>query len=333
MKLRHVMATLAATLLTTSPALAQSPAPIPSFQLERMELNPSGAGSLLVGTGEVPSAGTLRLSVLEYPEQAPLTFSRGEAGRSGVIKSWLTTQVLAAWSATDRLEFALQLPLIASQDAVDLNHLGISSPSSSGLSTARVHARLGLLEKREGSPVDLALDLGTGLPLGGNQSLARDEGLRFTPELMAGDAFGWVRVGLEVGLLLQPHIILSPQATAVRDEMGDELRFGASLSTTNTGLRGEVAVRGALPLVRSPASGEVFAGARYAMAHGWEVFALGGMGLGNNPGTPKFRAMAGISFGSTGDDQSWDGHRRTEISLVSIQHSREDSPSAKVALR
>lgn len=299
MKLRHTMATLAATLLGSAPALAQDASHLPSFQLERLELNPSGEGSLLVGTGAMAPAGNLRVSLLAQHEQAPLTFSHSERGHSVVVKSRLTSYLLATWSPADFLELGLQLPFILRQETGSLDALGLSAPSSSGLSTPQAHVRLGLLKQGEHSPVDLALELGTGLPFGSEAALARNSGFRFTPKVMVGRELGLLRVGAEAGAQLQPATILSQGASNVRDEVGSELRFGASLSTTNEGLRGEVAVRGALPLVRSPASMEVLGGGRYTMANGWEVFALGGMGFGSNPGTPQFRAMAGIAFGGS----------------------------------
>jgi outer membrane protein OmpA-like peptidoglycan-associated protein len=297
MNLRHTMATLAATLLGSTPALAQSENRLPGFQLERLELNPSGAGSLLVGTGAMAPAGQLRVSLLAQHEQAPLTFSHSEQGHSVVIKSRLTSYALATWSATSFLELGLQVPFILRQETGSLGHLQLTAPSSSGLSTPSFHARLGLLEQGEHSPLDVALELGTGLPLGSDAALARNSSFRFTPKVMVGREFGVLRAGVEAGAQLQPSVVLSRDASNVRDEVGSELRMVASLSTTNEGLRGEVAVRGALPLVRSPASMEVLGGGRYALANGWEVFALGGMGFGSNPGTPQFRAMAGIAFG------------------------------------
>jgi outer membrane protein OmpA-like peptidoglycan-associated protein len=299
MNTRPLMATLVSALLLGTSAAAQSPAPLPGFQLERMEFNPSAEGSLVVGTGALRPAGELRVSLLAHHEHAPLTFYRMDLGRFDVIKNRQTAHVLASFSVMDRLELGVQLPLVLRQASGDLSAPGISTPSSFGLSTPHLHARLGLLSEREGSPLDLALELGTGLPLGTGEALAGSGGFRFLPKLMVGRSLGWFRAGVEASLLLQPSVVLSRNATQVRDELGNELRLGASVSTTNQGLRGEVAVRGALPLVRSPASVEVLAGARYPTSRGWEVFALGGMGFGSTPGTPQFRAIAGISFGGS----------------------------------
>ncbi|HEX8702082.1 MAG TPA: OmpA family protein [Myxococcaceae bacterium] len=299
MKTRPAMATLVSALLLTTPALAQSPAPLPGFQLERMEFNPSAEGSLVVGTGALRPAGELRVSLLAHYEHAPLTFFRSDRGHFDVVKNRQTAHVLAAYSATNWLELGVQLPLVVKQDAANLSNLGISAPSSFGLSTPHVHARLGLLAERSGNPVDLALEVGTGLPLGNGQALARNDGFRFMPKVMMGSTLGWFKTGVEASLLLQPSVTLSRDAGQVRDELGNELRLGTSLSTTNQGLRGELAVRGALPLVRSPASAEALAGARYLSSQGWELFALGGMGFGGTPGTPQFRAIAGISFGNS----------------------------------
>ncbi len=320
----RAMATLAAALLATSPALAQSPSQLPGFQLERLDLNPSAAGSLVVGTGELAPRGQLRVSLLAHHEHLPLTFYRSGSARSAVIENRLTTHVLAAWSATDRLELGFQLPVIVRQKTADLGNVGISAPSSSGLSTPYLHGRLGLLAQRAGNPMDLAVELGTGLPLGSGEALARSNGFRFTPKVMVGRTWGLLRTGAEAGLLLQPTVVLSPEAREVQDEIGNELRFGASVSTTNKGLRGEVAVRGALPLVRSPASLEALAGLRYPMASGLEVFAMGGMGIGTNPGTPQFRALAGISFGG-------DVRRQSPMALCS-QEGTCEAPEKKPAI-
>jgi len=293
---RHLVAALAATLLSQTPALAQSESRLPGFQLERLELNPSGVGSLLVGTGAMAPAGQLRVSVLAHHEQAPLTFSHSELGGSVVIKSRLTTHALATWSATNNLELGVHLPFIVRQDTGSLSHLGLAAPSSSGLSTPYFHARLGVLRQDTHRPMDLALELGAGLPVGSEGALARDSGFRFAPKVMVGRAFDGLRVGAEAGVLLQPSVVLSRSPSNVRDEVGSELRFGVSLATTNRGLRGELALRGARPLVRSPSSMELLGGGRYALANGMELFALGGLGLGSNPGTPQFRAIAGFSF-------------------------------------
>ncbi len=48
-------------LLLASAAVAQPT--LPRFELERLELNPNAAGSLVVGTGELLRPGTYRLSL------------------------------------------------------------------------------------------------------------------------------------------------------------------------------------------------------------------------------------------------------------------------------
>jgi hypothetical protein len=95
---------------------------------------------------------------------------------------------------------------------------------------------------------------------------------------------------------LEPTIVLSLDAFVVCDAPGDELHLGASVATTNPGLRGEVAVRSNLPLARFQVSVEVSVGARYPLAYGWEVFAVGGTGLASDLGAPWFHTTAGFSF-------------------------------------
>jgi hypothetical protein len=299
MRTHLLKSVLASSLLFTASASAQSLAPSSGAQLERLEFNPSAAGSLVVGTGAMNSAGELRVSLLAHYEHTPVTAYRNELGRFSVIENRQTAHVLAAYSATDRLELGVQLPLVFGQASSSLRMPGFSAPAFFGLSTPRLHARVGLLAEREGSPVDLALEVGAGLTVGNRQALAGKDSFRFAPKVMVGRTLGEFQTGLEASLLVQPTVALRRDATQVRDELGSELRLGASLSTTNQGLRGEVAVRGALTMGRSHASVEVLAGGRYPTAWGWELFALGGTGYGSALGTPQFRAVAGVSFGGS----------------------------------
>jgi outer membrane protein OmpA-like peptidoglycan-associated protein len=190
----------------------------------------------------------------------------------------------------------MQLPFVVRQASANLDYLGLAAPASFGLATPVLHARYGLLDEGESGLADVAVELGVGLPLGSADALGRDA-FRVVPKVAAGRSFGLFRVGLEAGALLRPTVSLSPGSPDARDQVGSAVRLGASVTTTNQGVRGELDVRASLPLVKSPGAVEVLGGARYQVSRAWELFALAGVGLGTEPGTPQFRVLAGITFG------------------------------------
>ncbi|HEX8823945.1 MAG TPA: OmpA family protein [Archangium sp.] len=282
-------------MLCASTALAQ-PTGLPEFELERLELNPNGKGSLLMGTGELLQEGGFRLSLAGQYENDPLVMYR-EGNRLGsVVGDRVTAHLLAAWAPMRWLELGVQLPVVAWQRGDDLSAQGIGAPGRTGLSTPTVNVRLGLLSQRRDAPLDLALELGAGLPLGSADTLSRDRIVRLSPKVMAGRRFGALRAGVEAGMLVRPAVALSEDAN-IQDELGNEVRLGAVLATTGEGLRGELNVRGTVPLTRAPTSVELLAGLRLPVGGSTEVYALGGPGFGDAPGTPTFRLLLGVAVG------------------------------------
>ncbi|HEX5749042.1 MAG TPA: OmpA family protein [Archangium sp.] len=284
-----------ATLLLGPAALAQ-PSGLPSFELERLELNPNGRGSLLMGTGELLPKGGFRLSLAGQYENDPLVMYRNGNRLGSVVGNRVTGHLLAAWAPMQWLELGLQLPLVVWQNGDDLSGQNIASPASTGLSTPTAHVRLGLLAQRREAPVDLALELGVGLPVGSVDTLSRDSIVRLSPKLMLGRNFGALRAAVEAGALIRPAVVLG-DVGEVQDELGNEVRLGAVVATTGDGLRGELNVRGSVPLTREASSLEVLAGLRLPLGESLEAYALGGPGFGNAPGTPTFRVLLGVAVG------------------------------------
>ncbi|AKI99981.1 outer membrane protein OmpA-like peptidoglycan-associated protein [Archangium gephyra] len=284
-----------ASLLLGPAALAQ-PAGLPAFELERLELNPNGRGSLLMGTGELLPKGGFRLSLAGQYENDPLVMYRNGNRLGSVVGNRVTGHLLAAWAPMQWLELGLQLPLVVWQSGDDLGAQNIAAPASTGLSTPTAHVRLGLLAQRREAPVDLALELGVGLPVGSVDTLSRDSIVRLSPKVMLGRSFGALRAGVEAGALIRPAVVLG-DVGEVQDELGNEVRLGAVVATTGEGLRGELNVRGSVPLTRESGSLEVLAGLRLPLGESLEAYALGGPGFGNAPGTPTFRLLLGVAVG------------------------------------
>ncbi|MET0404612.1 MAG: OmpA family protein, partial [Cystobacter sp.] len=131
-------------------------------------------------------------------------------------------------------------------------------------------------------------------------ALARDRIVRITPRVMLGRSLGWLRAGVEAGALVRPAVVLGDGRT-VQDEVGSELLLGAVLATQGTGVRGELNVRGSVPLgARESGALEVLAGLRLPLGSVAEAYALGGPGFGDAPGTPAFRLLLGVALGGVG---------------------------------
>lgn len=287
-----------ATLLAGATSLAQ-PTGLPKIELERLTLNPSATGSLLLGTGELLAKGGFRLSLTGHYANRQLSLFEDGERQGSVVGHRLTGHLAGAYGITRWLEVSAQAPVLLMQRGDDLSAHGVGQPDGGlSLGTPTVGLRLGLLSQKDGgAPVDLALGVSAGLPVGSADALAREDGLRLTPSVMVGRDFGPVRAGVDAGVLLRPTTTFSEDAN-VRDEVGSELRLGAALSTTGEGLRGELDVISYLPFHREGHSVEALAGARLPLSRTLEAYALAGVGFGDAPGTPSFRGLVGVAFGS-----------------------------------
>jgi OOP family OmpA-OmpF porin len=286
-----------ATVLMGATALAQ-PQGLPEVELERLTLNPSGQGSLLFGAGEVLPEGGYRLSLTGHYENDPLVLFQDGQRVGSVVKHRLTGHLAAAYGLSERLELAAQVPVLLMQSGDDLTSRGVGAPKEGlALGTPYLSLRMGLFSERNEDPVDLSVGVQTGLPLGSAEALARESSLRAIPSVMVGRRFGFLRAGLDAGLSLRPRAIFSDDAN-VKDELGDELHLGGVVATTGEGLKGELNLLVSAPFRREGASVEALAGARMPLSESLEGYALAGVGFGNAPGTPTFRGLLGVAFGS-----------------------------------
>jgi hypothetical protein len=283
------------TLLTGATALAQ-PVGVPPLELERLTLNPSGGGSLLVGTGEQLQGRGYRFSLTGHYQSGPLVLFEDGEEVGAVVSGRVTGHLTAAYGVFNWLEVSAQLPVLLTQSGDDLTSRGIDQPASGpALGTPYLGLRLGLLAERNADPVDLSVGAQVGLPVGSAAALARDSSLRTIPSIMVGRRFGFLRAGLDAGLSLRATTTLSEDEN-IQDEVGSALRLGAVVATTGEGLRGELNVIASVPLQRESSAIEALAGLRLPMSERLEAYALAGLGLGDAPGTPAFRALLGVAY-------------------------------------
>jgi OmpA-OmpF porin, OOP family len=264
---------------------------IPEVELERLELNPSGVGSVVMGSGGMLPAGSFRLSGAIHYERNPLLVFQNDVLLGSLISDRYTFHLAAAYAVHNRIELSLQLPLIAFQRGDDLSGVGLQAPVSGGIGMPTVAARIGILRSDDGAPFDLAAQVGVGIPVGSGSALARSVGVSVSPRLYLSKTISRFMGTVEGGATLRAPFSVG---TGV---VGHELKFGVgAVWTFLEQLRAEATFRSFVSLTRQPTSHELLVGARVTPVEGFDLFLLGGPGVGKGVGTPTYRFLLGAAF-------------------------------------
>ena len=290
---RRGLPAVVALIVTSHVASAQ----VAGFDIERLDLNPGASASLVNGTGDVMRKGSWRASLLVHYEHDPLVLYRLDTNErlGAVIGSRLSAHLTGAWAPLDWIEVGIQLPIVLWQGGNDLSAWNIAKPATTAVGTPWLTGRFAFLREHAGAPLDLALQVGLGLPFGTAAAFSNTTPIAFAPRLGAGKSLTtWLRLGAEVGFLVRG----APAITEAVAQTGSAsaFTFGLSATTKGEGLRGELTFRAAVALDHALLGGEVLLGARYPLGKWVEVFALGGPGLGTLPGNPAFRVLAGVAI-------------------------------------
>jgi len=285
---------LALSLLSTS-AFAQ-PQRLPGFDLQRLQLDPGALGSFVVGTGRTLEQGVFRASFLVHYEQQPLSFDErwDPAAGQSLVEGKFSTHLTAAYGVLPWLQVGAQVPFIFNQSGT--RTFTALPPAKTGLGTPWVSARVGLMSQTRGAPLNLALDLAAGVPVGSAEALARDDYAVY-PRLQLGIRGTGFQVGGEVGALVRSKVDLGPISGREHDVMGNELRVGATVTSLGgRKTRGELSLMTALPLGDGRMSTEVLLAIRRHALPWLDLYVLGGPGIGIASDTPSFRVIAGAAF-------------------------------------
>ncbi|OJH35987.1 flagellar motor protein MotB [Cystobacter ferrugineus] len=301
MTLRWVV--LLAALLLPGVGEAQAPSTLPSFALQRLHLEPSGLGSLVVGTGRTLAPGVVRVSLQAHYEHLPLNFLRTwdpGVNSIGLVENKSSGHVTAAVGVLPWLQLGAHLPYIIDQRGQ--RFLDVAPSEGAGLDEPWLEVRAALWRMSEGAPMNVAAELAAALPVGRAELLGRDR-YALAPRLQAGFVGEGFQVGGEVGVLLRPRQDLSPLSHREHDVMGSELRLGATVTSrgqNDTATRPEVSVLFNVPLQGGRTSAEVLIGVRKHLGSGVALYFLGGPGLGSAVDMPALRLLAGAAF-ATGE--------------------------------
>jgi OmpA-OmpF porin, OOP family len=203
----------ALTVLIATSALAQVE-PLPHFQLERLQLDPSGVGPMTVGTGTTVDEGAFRAFAVVHYQRLPLIAVRGDDA-GAVVRDRITTHLGLSYGVFDRLEAYAQLPIVVFQEGENVRAVGIASPASSGMSTPLVGARYQLWEHDAAVPLDVAFGVTLVLPLGSNDALANERSLALVPSVSAGmDVAETARLSGELSASLRRAVPLRTRTSA-----------------------------------------------------------------------------------------------------------------------
>jgi outer membrane protein OmpA-like peptidoglycan-associated protein len=146
------------------------------------------------------------------------------------------------------------------------------------------------LADQAGVGINLAIASEVIAPWGSDEALAGNPQWNFTPRIEASREFGGIVVGAQGGVVVREN----PIAFGGGSTLATAATGGLVVATTGT-LRGELSVRGEYSDYENDQSLEALLGVRYNMG-GFELFALGGPGFLEAPGTPKYRGVVGIAY-------------------------------------
>jgi hypothetical protein len=284
-------------------AVAQGSPVLPTFGLQRLQLETSGLGSLVVGTGRTLDPGVVRVSTQVHYENLPLNFARSwdpAVSASSTVESKLTGHLTAAVGVLPWLQVGAQLSYILVQAGHEMRN--VPPPNGQGLDSPWVSVRAAPLQVKNGAPLNLGVELAAALPVGRAEILGRDT-YAVNPKLQAGLQGESFQVGAEVGALLRPRQDLSRLTGREQDVVGSELRVGTTVTSrgkNDTATRPEVSLLVNLPLQGGRPGGELLLGVRKHTGSKLDLYFLGGFGIGTAVDLPGVRLLAGASF-ATGD--------------------------------
>lgn len=292
-------------LLAPAVVLAQTPAILPVFALQRLGADTSGLGSLVVGTGRVLEPGQLRVSLQAHYEHLPLNFVRSwdpAVTTLGLVENKVSGQLGAAVGVLPWLQVGAHLAYILDQRGNAF--MGLRPPEGGGLESAWVSARVAPWRMNDGAPLNLAVELTAALPVGQERLLGRED-YALLPRLQAGVQGEGYQVGGELGVLVRPRHDLSALTGRPQDVLGSEVRLAAAVTSrgpNKTSTRPEVSFLLNLPVQGGRPSAEVLVGVRKHAWPGLDLFFLGGPGVGTAIDMPTLRVIAGAAFFSSTAD-------------------------------
>jgi outer membrane protein OmpA-like peptidoglycan-associated protein len=304
--LKQCLSMIAASAVLGGAALAQTK-PLPQFDLERFPINVSGNADLAMQGGTINPEGTLRFTAFGEIADA-VNVNRDVDGFNSYSLTRKLLWLEGTYAANQWLQVSLQVPFVVFQNGLtSLQADGFRGPDLNGVGTPYLGGRVSILRQDSQMPLNLAVDLRVGLPLGSSNAFNRDLRAPILPTLSASHDFGDWRLNGQIQGTFRSQSTMELVSTNKEDTFDHELGAGIGVSGTpihGVPLRLEGDALLNVALKNSATSVQTFAGARYQLLKGTDVFLGGGPAFGSLIGTPEFMVMGGVTFTGGGSSSS-----------------------------
>lgn len=288
-------AAVVALVLGAGAARAESDALGEGGDIQRFQPEPTPLGGIGATSGEVLEAAAWGVGLHVNYARNPLVLRRQGERIANSVMNHLVTQLHGGYGLGRSVELSLALPIVAYQDTNDLQMANLPSQQ---LGDLRVLPRFRLLTQwRHGFALTVSPSFT--VPLGGARGLAGEPGWNFIPEVNGSwrnerwmfaanasvrirpkrEAIAMIDMGTEAGLRLAAGRKLNEDLQLML-----ELTGGLAFATKSLGTEGN-------PL-------EAMLGLRRWIDSSWALDLAAGAGILSAPGTPDFRIVGGVTYGS-----------------------------------
>ncbi|MCX5744191.1 MAG: OmpA family protein, partial [Proteobacteria bacterium] len=294
----------AATVVTTlsSSQVAAEPA---AFPVERFELSSDRTGLFDIESAEGRGEMTMDAGLWLGYANDPLVVYTDDAGRprtGSLVQDRVGGSLVASLSPKWWLSLGFEMPMILSQSRntgpSDISPMGLGALTSFGTGNLRLIPKFGLVREREHG-IGIAFIPNLVLPTESNSgAYFGDHGVAFSPELAIAKHLTKVRLAFALGYRARQNEQLAN--LAIEDELFVRAGVGYQLTpTVEIGETNSWATAAAHPFGNFNSNHfESLVAGSVRVTPAAVVF--GGMGLGwqNGFGTPDWRLLAGLRFGS-----------------------------------
>jgi hypothetical protein len=230
---------------------------------------------------------------------APLVvYDRDGNERDALVEQRLSSTLVGAIGLHDRFQLAASADIVGYQSGAD----GSASPTMKSLPAAGL-GDLRLLGKAQlagDAQYQATLIATLTVPAGSGRGFLREASVTFAPALAVSMTHDRVRGGLNVGYLFRKDVDTAGLTSA--DEGFARAAFAIKVGEMNAPIAELfTALSASSPLAdvqRNQVALEMFAGATRRISWTMDAFVGGGIGLDNGFGTPAWRALIGVRFGS-----------------------------------
>jgi OOP family OmpA-OmpF porin len=277
------------------------------FTVERYE--PTAAGSWTFSVdhpwytkSKFFFAGGLTLDYAHDPLVFGTTTGDHFTQREAVIEHSLVGHVDLAASFLDRVLIAFSLPVTLLERGHSVDG---AAPLSGG---AAGDPRIGALVRLFGQPLRDAFSLHLGIdfwiPISANDNHAGDSTVRVEPKLVLAGLADWFSWSFTAAYQYRPDATIGTLPAAGGNTVGQELRFGLAMAYADVARRFSIGPEATVGTVlshshafmREYTASEILLGARYNIACVVDLGVAGGIGLGDEPGSPDGRVIFRLAY-------------------------------------